>query len=101
MTPATRSRQSAGLSVAEAAQRLHVTPAYIRQAEREGAPSYRFARRLARLYGVPITTFAKRRQKRTAETTARPAGPKTGAGLPSTSAKMPHANDGQAGEKEP
>ena len=53
---AREARLDAGLSLAEAARRARVSPAYLRRVEREGAP-YVLARRLASLYTCRIDLF--------------------------------------------
>lgn len=53
---AAAARRMAGLTVQEAARKLRVSPAYLTQVERQGAP-YALARRLAALYGCSIGEF--------------------------------------------
>jgi hypothetical protein len=54
--PASRARQEAGFSIAEAARRAAVSEGYLRRVERLGAP-YLLARRLAGLYRCPVELF--------------------------------------------
>lgn len=56
MSRASDAREAAGLSVAEAARRARVCPAYVRRAERHGA-CYTLAIRLSRIYGCPVDHF--------------------------------------------
>ncbi|HEX8236059.1 MAG TPA: helix-turn-helix domain-containing protein [Abditibacteriaceae bacterium] len=58
MTPAAKARQSAGLTIEQAAKRARIGVEYLRRLERHGGASYVLARRLARLYGgCNIMTF--------------------------------------------
>lgn len=56
MSRASDARETAGLTVAEAARLARVCPAYVRRAEKHGA-SYTLALRLARIYGCPVDHF--------------------------------------------
>lgn len=56
MTLASRARETAGLSIKEAARRAHISEAYLRQIESKGAP-YTLARRLAALYECRVDVF--------------------------------------------
>lgn len=67
MTGARLARVEAGLDTASAARLAGFSVGYLREVERGANCSHRLARRLARLYSVPIVTFARRRT-RTAET---------------------------------
>jgi transcriptional regulator with XRE-family HTH domain len=49
--PARIARERAGLTLERVAQRVRVTPAYLRSLERTGRFSYPLAVRLVRLYG--------------------------------------------------
>jgi hypothetical protein len=57
VTPATRAREQAGLSLMEAAKRVQVCVSYLRAIERRGGASFRLAMRLARLYGCSANIF--------------------------------------------
>jgi len=57
MTPATRAREDARLSVEEAAKLARISPSYLRRKEREGGFSYVVASRLERAYRCDPKVF--------------------------------------------
>jgi len=57
VTPASQARESAGLSLDEAAKRARVCSAYLRAVERRGGASFVLAMRLARLYSCSANVF--------------------------------------------
>ena len=58
MTPPARAaREAAGLTLAAVAARVRRSPAYLAALERTGRFPYPLARRLAVLYGAPLTHF--------------------------------------------
>ena len=56
-SPAIEARQRLGLSPEAAAQKLRISPRYLRSIERHGNAPYPLAERLSRLYGCPMQTF--------------------------------------------
>ncbi len=69
MTPATRAREAAHLSVEEAARLARITPAYLRRKEREGGFSIAVASRLERICRCDIKVFLARSKPNTREET--------------------------------
>lgn len=57
MSNAVSARERAGLSLKTAARKLRVSPRYLAEVERNGADSFALARRIARLYGIPVDAF--------------------------------------------
>lgn len=58
--PPRQARERCGLTLAQAARRLGVSPAYLRQMERRVGWSWALAQRAARVYGVPLDLFIYR-----------------------------------------
>jgi transcriptional regulator with XRE-family HTH domain len=75
MTPAARARESAGLSLEQAARQARVSHDYLRQVERTNSAPYSLARRLANIYGSSIQTFLP-----STETVSRKSGAPCGSG---------------------
>ena len=71
MSPATRAREDARLSVEEAAQLARISPAYLKRKEREGGFSVAVASRLERICHAPITVFLARNVSHREETNGR------------------------------
>jgi len=65
MTGPEQARESAGLSVEQAAARARIAFSYLRRIERQGGGApFVLAQRLSRLYGCPLDTFLSRKEAR-------------------------------------
>lgn len=63
MSEVIRARKAACLTLEQAARAAGISVGYLRQLESAGTAPYRISRRLARAYGVPISTFVRDRQR--------------------------------------
>ena len=78
MTPSRKARIRAGLDLAEAAERVRITPKDLTQCERANSFPWALAQRLSRIYGCSSADFLRRLEPRRNRSSGTPRGASVG-----------------------